>query len=74
MYAAIISTSSADGAHEDNTEADSVLETGIIREGCASSPVGESWFDTSAGPSYGDGERYQFQETNNITRVRSKNR
>jgi hypothetical protein len=51
------------------------LQTGYICEGNASGPTGEfKWADTSSGTDYGNGERYETEETRYMTKVRSQNR
>jgi len=51
------------------------LQTGYICEGSASGPTGSSlWYDTSAGTDYGQGQRYETEETRYMSKVRSKNR
>jgi hypothetical protein len=51
---------------------DNQLVTGVIRLGDASD--GDSWYDSSLGPSYGDGRRYEHCETAFMAKVPSKHK
>ena len=48
------------------------LQTGVLSGGCASRPTGSAWYDTSSGESYGDGRRYEHEETLTMTKVPSR--
>ncbi len=58
---------------EPQPAAENPLETGFIPEGSASTSVGvHSWNDTSKGESYGDGQRFEYEETPTMAKVRRK--
>ena len=64
-----------DGVEEPVSDvAESSLENGYIPGGSASAPTGEAWWDESEGPSYGDGQRYEHEETPNITKIKGRQR
>lgn len=63
-----------EGVEQSIPEQDTALECGYIDEGNASGPVGSGWYDTSKGPDYGHGARYECEETRFMTRVPSKNK
>lgn len=60
------------GCVEDKAHSD--LQNGYIALGSADKQTGEAWYDTSYGPSYGNGRRFESEETAMMTKVRSKRR
>jgi len=50
--------------------AENPLETGVLRLGDASAP--SMWYDTSYGPSYGNGQRFEHEEAPFMAKVPSK--
>ena len=61
-------------ADEGDTHAPShdPLREGYIDYGDALAPTGEAFCDTTFGPSYGDGHRYETEETRHMTKVASR--
>jgi hypothetical protein len=58
---------------DDHTIAHDPLQQGYIDLGNPMGPTGEArWCDESFGPSYGDGRRYEHEETYGMTKVASK--
>jgi hypothetical protein len=78
MAALIITTSGiADvgpGCDEAPTREEAALQSGFVPLGDATGPVGLGWYDTSFGEGYGNGRRYEHEETSFITKVPSKRR
>jgi len=60
----------------DNNRADShnPLTEGYIAEGCASDPTGSACYDVSVETSYGGGRRFEWEETNTMTKIPSRHR
>jgi hypothetical protein len=56
-------------AHE---RAPNPLETGVLSEGRASRPTGTAWYDTSMGTDYGNGCRFDHEETATMTKIPSR--
>jgi hypothetical protein len=52
--------------------AENTLETGVVSRCPALTRVGEAWFDSSQGTTYGNGVRYQHEETPTIAKVAHK--
>lgn len=59
-------------ADEKKAPAENPLETGYVNHGSACAPTGTAWQDTSAGTSYGDGQRFAHEETSFMTKIPSK--
>ncbi len=73
MFAPIATSGFPDAVEGEDFPAENPLETGFINLGNASGPVGcSTWRDESLGPSYGDGLRYEHEETRTMAKVKSK--
>lgn len=59
---------------EDPASSHNPLTEGFLYEGRASDRTGSACFDTSEGGSYGDGHRYEMEETPFMARIPSRHR
>ena len=55
---------------EPSSPVENPLETGVLRLGDASAP--SMWYDTSYGPTYGNGQRFDLEEAPFMAKVPSK--
>ena len=75
MGICIISVDSYAQEGDEHTPSHDPLREGYIDCGNPLDPTGEArWFDSSFGPSYGDGRRYETEETYGMTKVASRHK
>lgn len=71
----LVATMYGSGDMEDSQETSvNPLESGFIDEGCMSGPAGAAYWDVSSGESYGNGHRYEREETAYMAKVPSKHK